>query len=180
MIITISGKPGSGKTTAAKMVAKSLGYKFFSAGDFRGQIALEKGLTIDQLNHLGKKDIWTDKIVDDELEKIGKTQDNIVVDGWLGFYFIPQSVKVFLDIDLDEAAKRIFENPRPDEEIKKDYKEVKKMIEKRLKETAKRYKLHYNLDYFDLSPYDLVIETTNMKEGDSAKAILKFLKSKKL
>ena len=50
------------------------------------------------------------------------------------------------------------------------------MIEKRLNDTAERYKQHYNLDYFDLSPYDKVIETTKMKQGDSAKEILKFIK----
>ena len=38
MIITISGLPGSGKSTIGKMLAKKLGYKFYSMGDLRGKI----------------------------------------------------------------------------------------------------------------------------------------------
>ncbi|MCX6741353.1 MAG: AAA family ATPase, partial [Candidatus Parcubacteria bacterium] len=46
MIITLSGKPGSGKTTVAKILAEKLGYKFYSTGDLRGQMAMKRGLTI--------------------------------------------------------------------------------------------------------------------------------------
>ncbi|MGH9879179.1 MAG: nucleoside monophosphate kinase, partial [Nitrososphaerales archaeon] len=56
MIITIAGRPGSGKTTVAKEVAKRLGFKHLSTGDMRGQLAMEHGLTIDQLNEIGKKE----------------------------------------------------------------------------------------------------------------------------
>ena len=79
MIITISGKPGSGKSTIAKIIAKKLKYDFFSAGDYRGEMAIKKGMTIDQLNKLGEKEDWTDKQVDDELKRISKKKDNIVV-----------------------------------------------------------------------------------------------------
>ena len=56
MIITISGIPGSGKTTVGRMLAEKLGYKFYSIGDLRGKMAMERGMTIDQLNELGKTD----------------------------------------------------------------------------------------------------------------------------
>ena len=80
MIITITGKPGSGKSTVGKLVAKTLNYKFFSAGDLRGEIAMKHGMTIDQLNEVGKTEIWTDKECDDLLAKMGEEQDNMVFD----------------------------------------------------------------------------------------------------
>jgi len=63
MVITIDGLSGNGKTTLADMIAKNLGYKRVSAGDFFRCITYEmltKGLdidnnrdqTIDQLNAL--------------------------------------------------------------------------------------------------------------------------------
>jgi len=54
MIITISGLPGSGKTSVGKLIAERLGYEFLSIGDLRGSFASKKGLTIDELNKLGE------------------------------------------------------------------------------------------------------------------------------
>ncbi|MBI4146203.1 cytidylate kinase family protein [Candidatus Woesearchaeota archaeon] len=180
MIITLTGKPGSGKSTVARIVAKELGYKFFSAGDLRGQIAMKHGLTIDQLNEVGKKEIWTDKECDDLLEKMGKTEDNIVFDSWLAWNFIPNSVKIFLDVDLHEAARRIFANQRPDEAHKDSVEEVFEMISKRLNETAARYKKWYNVDFLNLKNYDHIIDTTNLTPDKIAKKIIDLMKGKVL
>ena len=90
MIITISGAPGSGKTTVARLLAKKLGYRHYSIGDLRGEIALRKGITIDELNKLGEKDPSSDREVDEYLESLGKKEDNLVIDCRMGFHFIPQ------------------------------------------------------------------------------------------
>lgn len=50
--IAISGYPGAGKSTTGKLLAKYLGYNFFSAGDFRRMAATELGVDIDTLNKL--------------------------------------------------------------------------------------------------------------------------------
>jgi len=100
MIVTIAGKPGSGKSTVAKLLAKKLKFKVFSAGDLRGQIAIKHGMTIDQLNEVGKKERWTDEECDKLLAKMGKEQDNIIFDSRLAWHFVPNSLKIFLDVDL--------------------------------------------------------------------------------
>jgi cytidylate kinase len=41
MIITISGLPGSGKTTVARMVAERIGFRHYSAGNMRGEMAIK-------------------------------------------------------------------------------------------------------------------------------------------
>jgi len=178
MIITISGKPGSGKTSVAKAISKKLRYDFFSAGDFRGKVAMKHGMTIDELNKVGKKEFWTDKEVDDEMKKLGKEKDNFVVEGWLSYYFIPNSIKIFLDVDIKEASKRIFKDQRPDEEEKEDVKDVEKMIKKRLEESNKRYKKYYDADFLDKKNYDLIIDTTNLNINEVVEKILKFINNK--
>ncbi len=176
MIVTIAGKPGSGKTTVAKEVAKRLGFKHLSTGDMRGQLAMEHGLTIDQLNEIGKKEDWTDKEVDKKVEQIGKTQDKLVIDSWLAFHFIPKSLKIFLDVDLKVAAKRIFANQRPDEEHKDTVEQVYEMITKRYQETVARYKKWYGVDISDLKNYDVVVDTTNLTQEQSIQKVLEFVK----
>ena len=43
MIITISGKPGSGKSTIAKIISDKFGIKNYSIGNLRGEWRLKKG-----------------------------------------------------------------------------------------------------------------------------------------
>ena len=176
MILTITGKPGSGKSTIGKLVAKELNYKFFSAGDLRGQIAQKHGMTIDQLNELGKKERWTDDECDQLVAKMGKEQDKLILDGRLAWHFIPKSLKVFLDVDLKIAAKRIFRDQRPDEAPVKTEKAMLEKITKRMNEDIARYKKWYNLDIMDLKHYDLVIDTTKLSPEESAKKIVEFVK----
>ncbi len=49
-IITICGSLGSGKSSTAKLVAQKLKYQHFSSGDFMRKIALERGITLNELN----------------------------------------------------------------------------------------------------------------------------------
>src|SRR5689334_16245543 len=96
MIISITGAPGTGKTSVGKLLAKRLGYNFYSVGDLRGKMAMERGLTIDELNKLGEKDASTDTMADDYQRELGRKEDNFIIEGRLSWHFIPHSFKVFL------------------------------------------------------------------------------------
>ncbi len=174
MIITISGVPGSGKSTAGKSVARKLGYEYVSMGDFRGKMAMERGLTIDELNKLGEKEDWTDRQADEYQRELGKTKDNLVVEGRLSWHFIPRSFKVFLTVDSEEAAQRTLRNPedRPDEKPAANLAEAKEAVEQRLASDKKRYLQHYGLDYTDPKNYDLVIDTSTIPAKQVVQKIL--------
>jgi predicted cytidylate kinase len=179
MIITISGLPGSGKSTVGKLLAKRLGYKFYSMGDLRGEIAMKMGITIDELNEIGRREFWTDEKIDKRIRHLGETEDNFVIDGWTASHFIPHSFKVFLDVDAKIGAERIFKDQRPDERKTKSVEEVMKMLKNRVAETDKRYKKYYSLDFRDKRHYDLVIDTTRLKPDEVVSKILKAVKIKK-
>ncbi len=178
MIITISGKPGSGKSTVGRLLAKKLGYRFFSAGDLRGRIAMERGLTIDQLNEIGKTEKWTDEECDKLLEKMGKTENDLVFDSRLAWHFVPNSFKIFLDVDLKEAAKRIFSSIRSDEARHNSVDEMLDAITKRMNSDDERYKKWYGLSYLDLTHYDLVIDTTQLTPDKTVTKIMQELKKR--
>ena len=177
MIITISGMPGSGKTSVGEMLAKKLGFKHYSIGDLRGKMAQERGLTIDELNKLGEKEPWTDKEADEYMRKLGKTEDNLVFDARLGFHFIPHSKKVFLKVDPRVGAERIFKAPRrPDEP---QYESVEQVIEEnrnRVESDRKRYEKWYRVDCLDKGNYDLVVDTTKLTKEQVLEKILTFVK----
>lgn len=174
MIITISGLPGSGKSTVGKMIAKRLGYQYISMGDFRGNMALERGLTINELNKLGENEDWTDKLADEYQIKIGQTEDNLIMEGRMSWYFIPKSFKVFITVGPKEAAKRIMQNrkERKDEKPIRTLKEAEKALLERLKSDKKRYFKYYKTDYTDPKNFNLVIDSTHISAATVAKQIL--------
>jgi cytidylate kinase len=165
MIITITGVPGAGKSTVATMLSQRLKIPWYSMGDLRGKMAIERGITIDELNAIGERKAFTDKDVDDYQAKLGREQDNFIMEGRLSWHFIPQSLKIFLDVDANEAARRIFDASkqglRPDEKPYASSQEVKDRVAARLASDSRRYQKYYNVDYLNRSNYDLVIDTTN-------------------
>ncbi|MBD3355355.1 AAA family ATPase [Candidatus Woesearchaeota archaeon] len=179
MIITISGFPGSGKSTVGEMLAEKLGYNFLSMGDLRGKIAIKHNLTIDQLNKIGESEDWTDKEADKELIRIGKQEDDYVIDTRLGFHFIPDSVKIFLGVDLETGAERIFNGPRrPDEKKYSSVGALKGELKQRIKSDKKRYKKWYGVDFTNKSNYDLIIDTTELTPEKVVEKILKHIQHK--
>ncbi len=179
MIITISGLPGSGKTTAAKEVARQLSLKHYSIGDLRGRMAMEKGMTLDEFNALGEKEAFTDRDADEYQKRLCQHEDEFVIDGRLSFHFIPRSIKVFLKVDEKTGAGRIFNDPRSDERQHKSVEEVMQATDRRMASDRRRYKKYYNIDPFDESHYDMVIDTTHISIGEVVQKILDHVKNER-
>lgn len=174
MNITIAGLPGSGKTTVAKMIAKELGYEHYSIGDLRGEIAAKHDMSLAELNEVGLKEIWPHKEADDFLKELGETNDNLVIDTWMGWHFIPDSFKVFISVDADSAAERIFGDlvNRPDEDYD-SVEEVKVGVQKRVEKSDAAYQKHYNISFLNQSNYDLVLNSTDKTPEEIVGEILR-------
>lgn len=104
-----------------------------------------------------------DYMVDQKLQDIGKTKQEVVIDSRMAWHWMPFSFKVFLDLDLDTAARRIIQSMDPvrleHEHIPNDAKEYANMLQQRLDSEARRYKKLYDVNPYDKSNYDLVVDT---------------------
>lgn len=184
MIITLAGLSGAGKTTIKNMLAERLGQKSYSMGDMRAEYAKEHGLTVDELIARDMKEGTADKLVDEFQTEIGKREDNFIIDGWMSWHFIPQSIKIFLDIDPREAAQRIFieqqKHPerRIDEHPYRDAADVEGTLRKRVLLNQERWKTLYHVDFLDKSQYDLVIDTTSLSPVEVVDRIVSFVSSR--
>jgi len=176
MKITISGIVGSGKSTVSKMVAKKLGLQNFSVGGIMRQMAIERGVSLQELTEIAKHD----KEIDFELDKRQRDLNNnedFVMDSRLGFYFIPDSFKVFLRVDLQEAAKRIYGDNRSEENYA-DVEECLSFLKKRVESENIRYKKFYNIEFPSEESFDLIIDTTNKMPEEVVDEILKSVPKK--
>ena len=108
-IITISGKPGSGKSSTADKVAELLSYTRYSAGDIVRNTLRKQKISLEEFNKRAEADHEIDNMIDEELRNL-RSEKDVVIDSRLGFYWIPESFKVYLDLDDDVATARIFKD----------------------------------------------------------------------
>ena len=89
-----------------------------------------------------------------------------------GWYAVPESFKVYLTVNINEAAKRAFyDESRKDTEKFATIEEQKADIQKRYKMENERYFKIYGVRKEDLSNYDLVVDTTT-KTPEGVKQII--------
>lgn len=181
MIISITGPAGSGKSTIAKMIAKKLSWPRYYIGGIRRQKAKEKGMTLSEYNKLGETDPKTDLEVDQYQKQLGKTKDNFVIEGRTSWSLIPHSIKLYLDVDEREGARRVFkelkkDNKRNEDKNLKTFKDVLASHQQRKKSDILRYKKYYNIDVYDRSHYDYMLNTTNLTKRQVFSKIYNYIK----
>ncbi|MBS3176670.1 nucleoside monophosphate kinase [Candidatus Woesearchaeota archaeon] len=175
MIITIAGTPGSGKSTVAKLLAKQLKLKHYSAGDFMREIAKERKISLETLQKQAEHDHGDiDREIDLRTKKLGVAKDNFVIDGRLAWHFIPKSKKIFLDVELATGARRIFLQERSDEHSK-EYLEAVNKVKKRIASEQERYKKYYGIEPYNPKHFDFVIDTTERTPEEVVDEIIQWL-----
>lgn len=164
-IITISGKPGSGKSSTADRVAELLGYTRHSSGDIVRKFLARQHMTLEEYNERAENEHELDELVDERLRDL-RTHKDIVVDSRLGFYWIPESFKVYLDLDLDTATARIFKDATTNASRRSvgtsttSLSTVARQVKVRMTEEQARFKSVYGVDPFNIEHFDLVVDTS--------------------
>jgi cytidylate kinase len=183
MIISLSGAGGSGKSTIAQKLSDALGWPRYYMGGLRREIAAKRGLTLAEYNKLGESDPQTDQEVDFYQQKLGKMDDNFIIEGRTSWYFIPHSLKIYLDVDEDEGARRVFshlqqENNRNEDHQLNSVSAVKSSIRQRLLSDNLRYKKYYGIVGVKRENYDLYLNTTNLSPEESFQQVYSFIRSR--
>jgi len=167
--ITISGPPGSGTTTLAKILERKTGLKHVYTGDIFRRLAREYGMSLDEFGKYCEKHSEIDKQLDEEQKKILE-KGNIILEGrlagWIAYKNKIPAFKVFLDADLDTRVRRVIKREGG------NFEQRKKEILERESSEERRYRNYYGFDPKDKSFYDIVIDTSDKTPEEIANMVL--------
>jgi len=170
MRITISGPPGSGKTTVCRRLSEMLSIQCVISGEVFRQMARDHSLSLAEFGYLAEHDPSYDKMLDQRMVDLARENDNLIMEGRLTAHMLTENgleaFRVLLDADPTERGRRIAER----EGITQD--EAEARIAERERCEAARYIDYYGIDITDDSVYDLKINTTHIQAEEVADIIL--------
>jgi len=155
MLITVSGPPGSGKSTNAAGLADRLGVEHVSGGDIFREMAAERDMTPVEFNEFAEEDPQFDRKLDRRLREIATTRDDLVLESRLAGWLAAEEAdfRFWFDAPLSVRAERIAD--REEKPVDRARAETKRREEPE----AKRYADLYDIDIGDLSIYDAAYNT---------------------
>jgi cytidylate kinase len=160
MLLTVSGPPGSGKSTNAELLAQRFDLEHISGGDIFRELADERGYTPVEFNELAEEEAQIDKDLDRRLRTIATNQDDVLLEsrlaGWLAAEHA--DLRFWLDAPLSVRAERIAD--REDKTVET----ARAVTERREESEAKRYQDLYDIDISDLTIYDATFNTARWGE----------------
>ena len=124
MNITLTGNLGSGKTNICNILEKEVGIENIKSGELFREIANERKISVVELNELAKSDKSIDTMLDERSKVLGDIKTDSVFDSRMGWFFVSDSFKVFLLVEIKEAAKRVLNDKSRKAEFYKDITEA--------------------------------------------------------
>lgn len=178
--IIISGMPGVGKSTLAKLLAKELGVEYICGGDLLKEIARKRGYeptenwweTKEGMEFLIKR--RSDPSFDRELDKLlvrRATKGDCVITSWTLPWIWKGGIKIWLSASQLERARRIARRSNL------SMKEALRLIKQRDDENVKLYKRLYGYELEkDLEAFDLIVDNEGVTPAEILRNLLRVLK----
>jgi cytidylate kinase len=169
MLITISGLPGSGTTTTARLVRKDLDLEHVTAGMIFRNLAVERNMTLQEFSEYAEEHPEVDWELDRRMVNRGKEGD-VILEGrltaWMAEREGLEALKVWLTAPEEIRAERVAQR----EGITKD--QALEANRDREESERTRYQDIYDIDLTDRSVYDLEVNTHKNDPDEVAERVV--------
>lgn len=169
-IVTVSGLPGSGTTTASRLLAQRTGWEYVNAGAIFRAMAAEAGLSLAGLGKRAETDGTIDRELDARIVELARqARSGAILEGrltgWMAHFHDLTALKVWLDADRDTRASRVSsrDGQSPAEALAD--------MEERERSEHDRYAAFHGIDIADLTIYDLTLDSVHHSPEQIADAI---------
>lgn len=167
--LTLAGPPGSGKSTAGRAAARTLGLEFVSAGELFRAEASHRGLDLMGLSALAERDPSIDRALDDRMVALavpGRLLDGRIVGA------LCRSKGVAVRAVLIHAREEL-RWARLAGRDRQSVSEAREAAVAREASERSRYRRYYGIDLADL-PADLTIDSSELSAEAVAERIVAF------
>ena len=154
MKVTVSGPPGSGKSSVCQSLCERFGLERISAGEAFRALAEHRGVSLAELGALAEHDSTIDRELDLRLAELAATEENVLVEGRIAAFVVKDAdLRVYLTASPQVRAGRVAQR----ECIAVD--EAIRLNAEREASERRRYREFYGIDPDDFSAYDLLVNT---------------------
>ena len=160
-----------------RMLAEHYGIKTKGTGDFMRELSRKHGysdITKFLVEYVSEHP-EVDHQVDEEQRLYGEQNKDFVLDAHLGFYFVPDSIRICLICDMEEAARRILEDTGRTTEDATTINDSIDSIQKRRDTMRRNFLSLYKVDIDDRSNFDLLLDTTSLSSAEVFESISTFI-----
>ncbi len=179
MILTISGLHGTGKSTIGKLIAETLGIKYYSTGQAFRDLAKEMNMSLEEFTKYVEERPEIDNKLDDKVLDVAK-EGNIIVDSQLSGYLLKDiaDLRIHLTCPLETRVKRMA--------LRDNISYEESMKETILRENSEleRFKDLYKIDLSDIEKmneiHDVILATEGLTIEEVLNNLLQIIKNKKL
>jgi cytidylate kinase len=171
-VITLTGPPGSGKSTAGRIVAKRLGLEFLSAGELFRAEAKRQGMDVEEFSRYAETHEGVDRGLDDEMASRalpGRLLDGRLVGAFCRRHGVPCH---YLVVTASEVVRFRRLAGRDDLSLS----ETTSRTLAREQSERDRYQRYYGIDLDDEVP-DLSVDSSTLTPEAVADQLIAFLRS---
>ena len=174
MLISITGKLGSGKSTVCNIMKERYGFQIFSTGTINREYARRLGISTLELNKRLNEDPSLDHEIDGTVTKLSieRKDENLIFDSRMAWHFAKDTFKIFLTIEPMEAARRVMKDQRGEEERYTDIEDACNKLIERSRVERDRFVDIYGVDYYDYNNFNIVIDTTSITPDEVVAVIM--------
>lgn len=169
-IVTVSGLPGSGTSTASRLLAERTGWQYVNAGAIFRQMAAETGLSLAEYGKRAEIDDTIDRDLDARIVGLARQAAGGAIlegrlTGWMAHHHDLPALKVWLNADRQTRVERVSgrDGLAPAEALR--------TMDERERSEHNRYTAFHSIDISDLSIYDLTLDSARCSPEEIADAI---------
>ncbi|MDP6292539.1 MAG: AAA family ATPase [Candidatus Thalassarchaeaceae archaeon] len=159
--ITVSGPPGSGTSTLVEKLANEYSWLSLNGGDIFRKEAKDRNLTVGQFSELCKTNLDVDKSLDEILKKEIENPNGAEIiesrlSGWWAHLMGVDCLRVWVNVSPEECARRIQKREGG------NFEDRLVLSQQRQIDDKERYRILYDIDLDDMSPYSLIIDADDI------------------
>jgi CMP/dCMP kinase len=171
-VVAIGGPPGSGKSTAGRLVADALGLDYRAAGDLFRSEAQRHGMDLEAFGDYAAQHPEVDRALDGSMQELARP--GRLLDGRLPGVLLRRAgvpvIYVVVTAAQEERARRVAARDH------QPLAEALARIRRREASERERYERFYGVD-LEREPADLTIDATDRSPRDVAETILAFVRA---